>query len=285
MRRKEDVVSLLLNKNKGRKNIKIKSKDIKKIGKFIIEEVLNRVDRAKIVSNSLKSEKREIPTEDNTHNTRRQRKTNNGKLKKEKMKRFRTMKDLISHISNLNKNEANELIEQHIWEILPTNKISSYRGLLDKEYNHMLHVRKCMDKLFPEDSPNNHDHTKNQLYFFITICAFNEEMDCYIPEDILQQTLISHYSREKHHPEYEIYNKNDPITSKDIMETAIDRLSRNLQFNGGDFNDKDMEKFIPQFITNQASRTSIYLDFVRAMKPLVKEEWERIVKNVNIKKQ
>ena len=72
------------------------------------------------------------------------------------------------------------------------------------------------------------DHSKNERYLFLTICSFSLKRCCSIDTEMLKEVVKQHHAAESHHSEFELYNKITEITSLDILETAVDRLSCNL---------------------------------------------------------
>ena len=168
---------------------------------------------------------------------------------------------------------ANGLLKTQLKDLLPAEISAKYEKLRNEELFHIQHVRKCMDTLRPQQAPNQHDHSKNELYFFVTICHFNLSEQCEIPKTWLQEIIKEHYRQEAHHPEYESLNPQSSIGDSDIMEMSIDRLSRNLQKNGGEYNPSQLIKFSPKFEKNHKARSTLYYSYISSLQPLVKQIW------------
>ncbi len=120
-----------------------------------------------------------------------------------------------------------------------------------------------------------HDYTKDELYFFVTSMKF----DCQFQGDSLVQLskmeIDRHFQLEAHHPQYEDFN-NRECTERDIEEMAIDRLCRNIQFNGH-IVDEEMARFIPEFpLGDNEEKQRMFKDFVQQRKQMVVEEYERM---------
>ena len=94
---------------------------------------------------------------------------------------------------------------------------------------------------------------------------------------MLREVIKEHHAAEPHHPEFEIYNQFTEITSLDILETAVDRLSRNLQFNDGEFNSDQIRLYEPAFVKNHETRICLYRILSEFLKPIVKETWDEMV--------
>lgn len=175
--------------------------------------------------------------------------------------------DLVGE--TLPRREANKYLKR-ITSVLPDNLVEKYKILRRAEKFHITHVRRCMDTLVPEKKPCRHDYTKDELYQFLTVCAYGFKHDK--AEDLLKVLQNDHWTSEPHHEEYEYLG--GKITDLDVIECMIDRLSRNLQFNKGDYNRKDLEKYRPKYISKQEHRMRIYDYYMDKFSKTVKEIWQ-----------
>ena len=90
------------------------------------------------------------------------------------------------------------------------------------------------------------------------------------------EEISRHFKAEPHHPEYEKQNKTSKIREEDIIETAVDRLSRNLQFNEGTYNTDQLTKYEPKFVRDIKNRITLYKAYIEALKPSVLETWKEL---------
>ena len=141
-----------------------------------------------------------------------------------------------------------------------------------KESEHVIFVNKVLPKIpeFPKEGRKPHDFSKDPLYFFVTSLKF----DCAIATDELNRLATSeiqrHYLLEPHHPEFESANGRE-CNIDDILEMAVDRLSRNVQVNNGSINMDQMMKFLPQFpLGDNTRKQAIYLEMVEKYGEVVK---------------
>jgi len=185
---------------------------------------------------------------------------------------FNDLNQLVVYLTTeISRKKANSLLGvKSRGKILPSWFLEDYEKYRKAEKLHINHVRKCMDRIVPEERPNQHDHSKDELYFFITTCAFNDV--CQVPPKTLDKIISEHHKSERHHPEFEKLN-NEPLGEKDILEMAVDRLSRNLQFNRGKYNEEQLIKFEPRFESNQEKNITIYRAYINSLKPIVEETW------------
>ena len=91
---------------------------------------------------------------------------------------------------------------------------------------------------------NSHDWSKDFVYMVTTGIAFSLKRADLV-QDILQTEIERHFELEDHHPEHMDYS-GTLMTDGQILEMAVDRLSRNLQFNQGNINLSDMHTFEPK---------------------------------------
>lgn len=207
--------------------------------------------------------------------------TNTNRMELEKAKA--SILETVDSICRLqHRFQRNEVLcdEQSRKKLIPEWYQLKYEESLTRELDHIRHVRASYEAIYPDETCW-HDCTKDNFYLFVTILAFNLGLKEDLPEGLLQSELDYHLGSEKHHPEYERINhtlveKNPAwrITSQDIAEMAVDRLSRNLAFNRGVYNDSDIKKFEPKFVYENERRLTNYYDFVRKFKPIVKRVWD-----------
>lgn len=198
---------------------------------------------------------------------------------------FNDLNQLVVYLtSEISRKKANSLLsDKSRGKILPSWFLEDYEKYRKAEKLHITHVRKCMDKIVPGESPNQHDHSKDELYFFLTICAFNVKDEvCQVPSKTLDEIISEHQKSERHHPEFEKLN-NEPLGEKDILEMVVDRLSRNLQFNQGKYNEEQLLKFEPRFESNHEKNITIYRAYINSLKRIVEETWREVKKIKNPK--
>lgn len=132
-----------------------------------------------------------------------------------------------------------------------------YREMLENEERHRELVRAVMDNIMQtrkaQDSsftfvPSRHDETKDAFSHFAMLLHFRYGIQ-HLVSQFTQPEIQRHLSLESHHPQYEFQDRfTEPILkADDILETAIDRISRNIQFNQGEFNREQFVKFLPEF--------------------------------------
>ena len=191
--------------------------------------------------------------------------------------------------------ERNEILERKSGrnELLPEEYLKEYESLRKREYKHIQHVRLCYSTILNEQSESDnpqqysadetpgislHDYSKDEFYFFVTILAFSFNLKDVLPYDLLQAELDRHFTLEPHHPEYEKLNahKGLRIRDRDIAEMALDRLSRNLQFNDGKYNDSQIEKYEPCFLFDNDRRIKLYRKHIKDFKPVVLSIWNNM---------
>ena len=127
-------------------------------------------------------------------------------------------------------------------------------------------------------SPSNHDFSKDEWYFLVTIghhTLGHTDLVC----DAYQQAITEHYRLEPHHPEHETVAGRD-LTTADIEEMAVDHLSRNLQKHGGDgsmLNWEQMEQYIPVFAQPADWKIAAYQCAVKKHAGLAVKVWREML--------
>ena len=92
--------------------------------------------------------------------------------------------------------------------------------------------------------------------------------------DAFQSVVQDHYRQEAHHPEHETFPGNPECSDTDILEMAIDRLSRELQFNQGEYNWENMKRFEPSFTYDTERKLNLYRERSKENASLCKEIWD-----------
>jgi hypothetical protein len=202
----------------------------------------------------------------------------------QRRKKEKELAEAIRHLTeDINRDEANKLLKNKesrkrllqrtgIWE--------KYEYFRSEELFHILFVRKCMDLIHPGEKPNNHDSSKDETYFLVTICHYC--LNC--PISKLEDFQRKHWEEESHHPEYQNLHP-DEITDKHIMETCVNKLARNLQFNHGNYNENTLADSQPNYEGEDAEiRINIYNSKLETIKQDIKKIWmEERAKNFNPK--
>lgn len=185
--------------------------------------------------------------------------------------------------------KATLIIEKHCG----VGEASIYDDMVKNERRHIRLVRAAMDEImwerYTEDPcftffPSVHDKTKDSGFMFCALFQFRYNIGHLIGE-YTKPVIAQHLASEKHHPEYENkeWIKSPVLDDVDIMEMAIDRISRNLQFNNGVFNPEQFQKFMPAFRNFKdpgqpdGERITKYMSFVNAKNiSLVKRHYNEI---------
>jgi len=147
--------------------------------------------------------------------------------------------DRRDQIAKLRELKASELISDGTREFLRLTGLREIQYFMD-------YVLSQKIEEFDGETETGHDHSKDELFFFAAAAFFDgnvrdEEMD-----RLREREFIRHYSTEAHHPEFEKYSDRE-CTNIDILEMAIDRLARNLQFGNGIVDMDVLRKYMPVF--------------------------------------
>ena len=90
---------------------------------------------------------------------------------------------------------------------------------------------------------------------------------------LLDEELKRHYTLEAHHPEFELYNERE-CSELDIIEMAIDRLSRNAQFGNSHIDLDVMKKYLPTFPKgDNDKKRDLFWTYVIKYKDYVQEKF------------
>ena len=129
----------------------------------------------------------------------------------------------------------------------------------------------------PADYPP-HDCTKDALFAFLLAIQFDILKDVKTDKEkdlkersraLVDHELDRHYTLEPHHPEYED-RVGKECNEWNIFEMALDRLSRNVQFNHGEVQWQQFIKFRPKFyLGDTKKKDEMYMRFATAYKDQV----------------
>jgi len=168
-----------------------------------------------------------------------------------------------------------------------------YKEMVKNEERHIQLVRSAMDDIMMERkgedptyhfAPSQHDYTKDPWYIFCTLWHFRYGITEKVSK-LTQREIDRHLSLERHHPECENQEHiTEPLlTEDDILEMAIDRISRNFQFNNGEFNREQFMKYMPTFRNFKepgepdVERIDLYKSFVNEKNlSVVKRHYNRL---------
>jgi hypothetical protein len=143
-----------------------------------------------------------------------------------------------------------------------------------KEQQHIDHVRKTLAKLsdFPKDRKL-HDFSKDQLYFFVTTSNFDCRVKCEGMNDLFKMEVNRHFLLEPHHEQYErMHNKE--ISSDDIREMAIDRMSRSIQGNQGAVDMDNIANYVPNFpLGDNKKKRELFNQYIHQYKNITEETY------------
>ncbi len=162
---------------------------------------------------------------------------------------------------------------ENLRQSLTTEAQKVIRYMIDKEDSHKIYVNNLLSKIegFADRQP--HDFSKDPLFCFVMSFHFDCEQKSSEMEFLVQEEFENHYTSEAHHPEWEKMHQRE-CSTQDILEMAIDRLSRNLQRNDGQLNTKQMEQYLPQFpLGNNEEKQTKYLDFVKQYTSMVQKAY------------
>ena len=179
---------------------------------------------------------------------------------------------IIQKLRQLPRCERNSLLEKRE-DILPVEIIEKYERLRENELFHIKHCRTCWKILRPDSPPSQHDYSKDEYYFFVTIVCLSFGVKNYLPSGVFEEEVEFHYQKEPHHAQYEKLNPGACLSNEDIAEMAMDQLSRNLQFNGGEYNLELLGKYSPHFFRDHEIRIVMFRNYVEEFKDSVQKIW------------
>lgn len=189
---------------------------------------------------------------------------------------------------------ARELANQRFGLILKggpqTHTEKLIHDILQWELFHVKFVRRMVTELTGVEST--HDWSKD--YYYMVVCAMAFSLNRrYLVADIVRSEIERHFELEDHHPENVDYSKTH-MTETAISEMAIDRLSRNLQFNQGTYRMEQMRNYEPKFrncpecgprsrscpCQHEEEMLAIYWAKVEAYKDRIADRWEKLSRNM-----
>lgn len=188
-----------------------------------------------------------------------------------------TVSDAFHYLQMLpDRAEKNAWLDTHV-HCLSDVTWDKYRLGLSRERLHVRHARAVMEELTKQ--PSNHDWSKDSYYFFLAILYFDFEISVKaLVGPAFKVEVRQHFSLERHHPEFEELNLGaPPLDDSDVMEMAVDRMSRNLQMNGGSYNMDEMRCYEPRFHSNHEINVRLFREYVRDLAPTVKSWYERLL--------
>ena len=149
-----------------------------------------------------------------------------------------------------------------------------FRRAREEELRHIRHVRHVMQAV--TGVSNNHDFSKDEWYMMVTIGRFTmDQAD--LTEQVFTKVVQEHYLLEPHHPEHEGLPGCQQCTTQDIMEMAVDRLSRNLQKNQGEYNWQQMGKYEPVFTYDVERKLELYRKSTKEYAEITEQIWKEMV--------
>jgi len=146
---------------------------------------------------------------------------------------------------------------------------------IQREHEHIMFVNYILYGLpdFETAQRQPHDFSKDTLFFFVASSYFTANVQSEEMKHLLDKELKRHYTLEAHHPEFEIHNEKE-CSDNDIMEMAIDRLSRNAQFGDSHIDLDVMKKYMPTFPRgDNEKKRKLFWIFVMKYKDLVQEKF------------
>ncbi len=98
-------------------------------------------------------------------------------------------------------------------------------------------------------------------------------MDTEHVSNMTAEEIQNHYHQESHYPEWDTQH-NQECSPVDILEMAIDRLSRNLHRNDGNLNEEQMLQYLPQIpLGDNKAKQQLYLKYVDQYKDMVQNAY------------
>ncbi len=145
--------------------------------------------------------------------------------------------------------------------------------MIRKEDDHKLYVNTLLRQIPEFLGRKPHDFSKDPLFSFVTSLRFDCGIDTEIISNMTVDEIQNHYRQESHHPEWETQHQRE-CSPVDILEMAIDRLSRNLQRNDGNLNEEQMLQYLPQFpLGDNKAKQELYLKYVDQYKDTVQNAY------------
>ena len=185
--------------------------------------------------------------------------------------------DLIKNPGN-NREERKAIFQAHRSKFSQHTRKHLKETILEREDVHFDFMNSIWGKIYqmqfgvklPSDYPT-HDWSKDDLFAFTLAMQFDILKEATTDEEksiksqvarLARYEVDRHYTLEPHHPEYEEKTGKE-CSETHILEMAVDRLARNVQFNEGKVDMDKMIKFMPKFhLGDIAKKNSLYLSFV-----------------------
>ena len=165
-------------------------------------------------------------------------------------------------------------------ESLSTETRTFIGYMIQKEEDHKLYVNTLLRQIpeFFAEGRKPHDFSKDPLFCFIMSFRFDCEVGTEEMLSLTADEFRNHYQQEAHHPEWEAEN-NQECSQMDILEMAIDRVSRNLQRNDGFLNEQQMMQYLPRFpLGDNEGKQKMYLGYVKQYTAMVRQAYVPIPK-------
>ena len=182
------------------------------------------------------------------------------------------IQDFNKLIQELAKMSHREERLQHLQEAeMPVETRGIINTLWRAEQQHISFVRMIMKEIKPSvpskpETVKLHDWTKDYLYLFVMSYGSKVPLSQRIAvgNRMIDDECNIHYTNEAHHPQYEKLALEE-CTDDDILEMAIDRLSRNLQFGEKYTVDwQKMKQYLPEFyFGNREAKAEKYWQYVQ----------------------
>ncbi len=171
-----------------------------------------------------------------------------------------------------NRHERSEEFEKKLDNLsAETRALIEY--MIQKEADHKMYVNTLLRQIPEFLGRKPHDFSKDPLFCFVTSLRFDCGIDTEVILNMTADEILNHYRQESHHPEWETQH-NRECSPVDILEMAIDRLSRNLQRNDGNLNEQQMLQYLPQFpLGDNKTKQELYWKYVEQYKDMVQNAY------------
>ncbi len=185
--------------------------------------------------------------------------------------------DLVSTLHAIpSRDQRSKVFEEKFKNVTPDTYIL-IDHMIRKEDTHKVFVNSLLQQLPDFFGRKPHDFSKDALFCFVMSFRFDCGIDTKEMLSLSADEFLNHYRQESHHPEWETQH-NEECSPIDILEMAIDRLSRNLQRNDGILDMAQMIQYLPRFpLGDNAGKQSLYLKYV--------EEYKAMVQNVYVPRE
>lgn len=189
--------------------------------------------------------------------------------------------------------------------------IKCYSLWEQREKNHTTLVRKCLDIIEQNQSTCSvHGFGKDSFFNFILLgkYGYNLKVDDELTkstfyemfkdkqeadterfvfmskfDDILLSELNRRREMEKYHPQYEsVHNEvNSQLIERNVLQLAVSRLARNLQFNRGTYNFDGQN--IPVWRSENKQKVALFKSFLKNYADLVLQQFTILQKDIETK--